>query len=251
MTTAATLRAEKRATFGSRTSRKLRDAGRIPATIQGAGKDNVAFSIEVREFLTHRRRHAHIYEVDLGAGPELALIRELQWDPLGETVLHVEFRRVLRGQRTEVPVELEFVGQPKGGVLNHLVTHVLVLCDPLEIPDSIPVDIAGMEPGHPLHARDLKLPPGVDLAVPPETNIAVVVIQKEEPTAAELAAAAAAAAPVAEGAAAAAPAAAGAAPGAAAPAAAAGGKAPAAGAEAKPKAGSEPKAKGGKGGKGE
>jgi large subunit ribosomal protein L25 len=128
-------------------------------------------------------------ELENGAS-DSAMVRELQWDPLGEDILHVEFRRVDLTRETEAEVMLEFVGHPKGGVLNHLVAQVRVAAIPSKIPDRIEVNVDAMELGHPLFARDLKLGDGVRLVTPDQTPIAVVVVVKEE-----VAAPAAAAAP--------------------------------------------------------
>jgi large subunit ribosomal protein L25 len=201
--TASTLKGAARAKLGSRDARKLRGAGRIPASLQGAGGENTHFSIEEHAFLTMRRHHTHLFDIDIGGKVDAALVQELHWDTLRGAIQHVEFRRVIRGQETSAQVELEFLGTPKGGVLNHLLTHITVLAEPQNIPDAIEVPVGELSPGHPLFARDLKMPAGVKLGLPPETQIAVVVVPKEEkapePVADAAAPAAAAAATPAKG----------------------------------------------------
>ena len=170
----AKLEGKLRDKVGSRWSRRLRLQGRIPANIQGEGQDNLNFSIDETEFLTARRHHEHLFDIEYGSGKEdTALVRELQWGPFGERILHVEFRRVIRGQETEAEVELEFVGHPKGGVLNHLITHVPVLALPSNIPDNIEVRVDQLEVGHPMTVADLVLPEGVRVNLPEETQIAL------------------------------------------------------------------------------
>src|SRR5262249_18011784 len=88
-----------------------------------------------------------------GGRTETALVKELQWEVLGQGLLHIEFRRVVRGQETEAEVELEFAGVPKGGVLQHLITHVTVKAEPQNLPDSIPVKVDHLEPGKPALRR--------------------------------------------------------------------------------------------------
>src|SRR6185295_16440325 len=161
-------------------------------------------TIDEHEFLAARRAHEHVFTLEFeGGGSDSAMVRELHWDPLGEDILHVEFRRVDLTRETEAEVMLEFVGHPKGGVLNHLVALVKVAAIPSKIPDKIEVKVDAMELGHPLFASDLRLPPDVRLVTPGTTAIAVVVIVKEEvaapvaaavPAEGEAAAAAAAAA---------------------------------------------------------
>ena len=171
---------------GTRAAKKLRLQGRIPASIQGGGEPNLDVSIEEREFLALRRAHEHVFDVSVDGGEETtALVEELQWDTLSERILHVEFRRVKRGQKTEVEVELSFEGNPKGGVTNHLVTHVTILALPKDIPDSIVVPMDGREPGYVVHARDLALPEGVELAVDLNLPIASVAVPRGVEEAAE------------------------------------------------------------------
>ena len=216
----ANLKTSPRERHGSSSTRLLRRQGRIPAILQGEGKPGLSFAIDQHEFLAARRHHEHVFQLDLeGGASDSAMIRELQWDPLGEDILHVEFRRVDLTRETEAEVELEFVGHPKGGVLNHLLTHVTVAAIPSKIPDSIEVKVDAMELGTPLIARDLRLPEGVRLVTHELVSVAVVVIVREE-----VPVAAAAAATPAEGEAA--PAAEGAAPAAATPAKGAKGEKP-------------------------
>ena len=181
MSKSESLQAVRRDKVGSRHARKLRAEGRIPASLQADnGQPHVDFHIEEHNFLATRRRHTHLYEIELGGAVETALVRELQWDVFGERIQHIEFKRVQRDVKTETDVELEFVGHPKGGMLNHLVTHVTVRCIPALIPDSIEVAVAGLEPGGAVFARDLVMPKDVELVMAPDRKIAVVVVHKVE-----------------------------------------------------------------------
>ena len=186
----ATLQGIVRDKLGSRHARRLRLQGRIPASLQGEAKDHLEFSIEEHQFLAARRHHEHLFDIEVAGGDlETAMVRELQWDHFGERILHVEFRRVVRGRETEAEVELEFVGHPKGGVLNHLITHVPIAALPTQIPDSIEVKVDELEQGHPLLAGDLILPEGVRILLPEDAKIAVVstVRAEAEPEAEEAA----------------------------------------------------------------
>ncbi len=192
------LKASKRK-LGTRHSKKLRVQGKIPASIQGDGRPNEDVCIDELEFLAMRRKHEHVFDISVDGGTEeTALVRELQWDTLTQRIAHVEFRRVRKGQKTEVEVELTFAGHPKGGVTNHLVTHITVRSLPKDIPDEIVVQMGGVEVGQTVHARDLVMPAGVELAVDPNLVIANVAIPRaidETPKPAEGAAPAAGATP--------------------------------------------------------
>lgn len=177
-----TLKATPRERLGSRFARRLRLQNQIPASIQGEGKPNRDVSVDADEFAAARRKQQHLFDLDVAGEPETVMVRELQWSSLGRNILHIEFRRVVRGQKTEVEVQLEFSGHPVGGVLNHLLTHATVRCLPSEIPNSIEVRVDGLEVGHTLLAGDLVLPKGVELAMDPETQVAsVATVRSAEP----------------------------------------------------------------------
>ena len=197
MAQTATLDANPREKIGSRDARKLRRAGRIPVNLMAAdGKPAAALSIDADEFLRLRRAHVHLYDLQIGEELESALIRELQWDTFGETILHVDFKRVQRGVETEADVELEFLSHPKSGYANHLVTHITIKTLPSKIPDSIVVKLGELDEGDHVKAGDLEMPEGVTLAVPEDLELVVIAGVRHAPelTPEELEAAEAAAA---------------------------------------------------------
>jgi len=170
----AILKAEKRRP-GSRYARALRREGRIPASIQHTtDAEHVDISIDEHEFLTSRRHSVHLFDIDVGGSSETAIVRELQWDTFGQSILHVEFRRVVRGQKIESLVELSFEGMPKSGVLNQLLNEITISSIPSKIPDDIEVPVGELAEGDTVTAADLKLPEGVELAIEGDTPVAVV-----------------------------------------------------------------------------
>jgi ribosomal protein L25 (general stress protein Ctc) len=135
----AVLQSEPRKKLGSRTAVALRSLGRIPSSLEWTKEAaHVDFSIDSVEFLAARRRHQHVFELDFAGKKEAAIVRHIDWDTFGDLILHVEFRRVDLKKKTEVEVDLHFVGHPKG-VLNQLVAHVKVMALPTEIPDELEV----------------------------------------------------------------------------------------------------------------
>ena len=185
MAASIVLECEKRTKVGSRSARKLRAAGRIPACLQGMeGKPNVDIHMDEVEFVASRRHHVHLYDLQVDGEVESAVVREVQWDALGDAIVHVEFKRVRKDVATESEVELEFYGMPKGGVLNHNVTHLTIRCLPHLIPDSIQVNVEGTEIGTRVRISDLKVPEGVEVLADPDFEVAVIIgmrAEKEEP----------------------------------------------------------------------
>jgi len=176
----ATFEGQLREKSGSRGARKLRAEGQIPCNIQGGDGQHVNFSIGNREFFTARRQHEHLFDINLGSETETALVRELQWDALGEDLLHIEFRRVVRGQETEAEVTLNFIGINSAGFVQHLLERLTVAAIPSLIPEHLEVLVASIELGTPLTAGDLELPEGVRLVTPADAPVASVAETKEE-----------------------------------------------------------------------
>ncbi len=163
-----------RESLGSRASRRLRAMGRAIASLQAdSDHPHVDLHFDEAEFHAARRAHAHLFDRAVDGKPESAIVRELQWDALGDTLLHVEFKRVIRGQKTESSVPLAFTGTP-AGILNHDLDTVTISCIPSLIPDAIKVSVDGLEPGTHVKASDVQMPEGIELVLDPDTEIAVI-----------------------------------------------------------------------------
>lgn len=177
MAQSSVLTAQKRTTLGTRASRALRAAGRIPANIQGEDS-HLDISIEEREFLTSRRAHVHLYDIDIEGEEETAVVRELEWDTFGDRIIHIEFKRVIRGVETDAEVVIEYYGHPTTGLLNKLLAEIPVRCIPSKIPNSIRVRIETLVEGDHIKASDLEMPEGVNLGVPEDTELGTIVAAK-------------------------------------------------------------------------
>lgn len=166
------LKTEIRESVGTRSARKLRAEGRIPASLQTTSDaGHINLSIDSAEFMTARRSHEHVFELLLSGKAEAALVNELHWDTFGEYIQHIEFRRVDLTKKTRVEIPLEFVGHPKG-VLNHLVTRIAVMTLPTTIPDLIECSVADLEIGATVLAKQLHMPAGCELAAEPDLLLA-------------------------------------------------------------------------------
>ncbi len=174
-----------RTSLGSRASRRLRAMGRAIASLQAdSDHPHVDLHFDEAEFHGARRAHAHLFDLEFDGKSEAAIVRELQWDALGDTLLHVEFKRVIRGQKTESSVPLSFTGTP-AGILNHDLDTVTVSCIPSLIPDAIKVSVDGLEPGSHVKASDVQMPEGIELVLDPDTEIAVISEMKASASAAD------------------------------------------------------------------
>lgn len=163
-----------RKTLGSRESRRLRAAGRIPAVLYGDGEQNISLSVAGDQFAAAIRHGAKLVQLQ-GDVSEDVLISDIQWDPFGVTPLHADFRRVdLRGTvETEVTIELrgEAPGTHQGGVLKHILHEVEIECPVTQIPEVLQLNINHLELDQTLTLADVELPQGAKLLLDASTPV--------------------------------------------------------------------------------
>src|SRR5690242_18417009 len=155
------LAAKPRAGSGSRAADKLRKQGLIPGVVYGHKEATVSVAVNAEELdRAIRVQHARVLDLQLDGKKETVLIRELQWDHLGRTMLHVDFARVSETDRVRVTVPVELRNAPKatgGGVLDQPLHTLHVECSPAKIPEAIRIDITNLTLGAPIHVRELQL----------------------------------------------------------------------------------------------
>jgi large subunit ribosomal protein L25 len=121
----------------------------------------------------------------------MVLVREVQWDHLGNEIIHLDFSRVSADESIETEVRIELHGTPpglaEGGILEQLAHSMKVTCRAGSIPDVLRVEVGGLHINEAVHVRDLVVPEGVTLGVDPEQLVAHVVTRAAapEPAAAE------------------------------------------------------------------
>jgi len=184
MAEAVTLTAQERKDYGTRATRKLRKQGLVPAVIYGHKQDTVSLAISAEELNRAVRHGARLIELKQADKTEQALIREVQWDPLGHDILHVDFTRVDRDERIEVDVRVELRGTAPGiaagGVLTQPLHTLSIECLAINIPDSIRVPVGELQLDQAIHVRDLKLPEGVKVLDDPDAIVVQVSPAQEE-----------------------------------------------------------------------
>lgn len=182
------LKCEPRNAKGSRKVSKLRAEGKIPAVVYGEGKPATMIAIDGRTFEKLLHSGDRVLTLKLEAGDQQAQIKDVQWDPFGEVMLHVDFAALKAGQKIEVFVTLQVKGVPKGqidgGVLNVNLHEVEVEVDPAAIPEKFVVDVSELGLDDAFHAGDLKLPDGINLVTSPKEVIAACHLPRKEEAAA-------------------------------------------------------------------
>lgn len=179
------LAAKPRTGSGKGEARSLRRDGRVPAIAYGAELEPTAISVDSLELYhaLHTDAGANaILRLDLDGDAHLALAREIQRHPVRREILHVDFVTVSRNVKVsvEVPLHMEGVeeapGAQEGGVISQELYALPLDVLPLEVPDSITVNVSAMAVGDTIRVSDLTLPDGVDVTVDMDTTVATCVV---------------------------------------------------------------------------
>jgi large subunit ribosomal protein L25 len=175
MSESVTLKATPRAGTGSRAAAKLRKQGLVPGIVYGHKEENAAVAVSAEELdRAVRVLHARMLSLDLGGKTETVLIRELQWDPFGREMMHVDFERKSATEKVKVTVPVELRNAPKttgGGVLDQPLHTLHIECPLGSIPDAVRIDITNLTLGNPIHVKELSLPEGVRVLESPEAVV--------------------------------------------------------------------------------
>jgi large subunit ribosomal protein L25 len=149
-----TIEAEARERAGKGAARASRRAGMVPAVIYGVKQAATLIQLDpriiVRE-LTRGGWKSRLYEINVAGAPARALMREVQFHPVSDKAIHVDFQRLAPGERIRVAVTVQFQneatspGLKKGGVLNVVRHSVEVLADPESVPDFFQADLAALD----------------------------------------------------------------------------------------------------------
>lgn len=170
MTSVNEFKGEVREKVGKGAARALRRDGRVPAVVYGEGADPIHFSVDpvaLDKALHSTGFFSKVFELDLGKNKEKALARQVQFHPVTDVPMHLDFVRVKKDGKIHVAIPLTFIneekspGMKKGGVLNISVHNLETNCPVNKIPETIEIDLEGMEIHDTVHLADLKLPEGV------------------------------------------------------------------------------------------
>jgi large subunit ribosomal protein L25 len=180
--------ARKREAQGTGASRRLRRLGKVPGILYGGEQGPINIELDQQQLylnLRNERFHASILTLDLAGTKEQVLVRALNMHPFKLQVQHIDFQRVSKDKKIHMKVPLHFVNAEKspgvkeqGGVVNHVMNELDIVCFPADLPEFIEIDLSNLAVGHSLHVRELTLPKGVELTLSKEENpvVATVVV---------------------------------------------------------------------------
>ena len=169
--------AEIRTQFGKGFARRIRAAGRIPAVIYGHGTDPQHVSLPGHEVSLILRKANAVLELDIEGTSQLALVKDVQKDPVRQVIEHLDLVVVRKGEKVTVDVPVHLEGESFSGTIATLDAASLTIeAEATHIPEHIVVDIEGAEEGTHILAKDVALPEGSTLVSDPETLVVHVTV---------------------------------------------------------------------------
>jgi large subunit ribosomal protein L25 len=181
------IKAERRELSSRGEVKKMRREGKVPGVIYGIGMDKpTSITVDVKEIQALLKSNPHaVLEIEVpGIGKNNVLLTEVQRDSLSRELLHIDFHKINMNESIKTLVRLEFSGQPagekEGGMLQIVLHELEVECLPKDLPESITVEVEGLQVGENLTIADLKLPDSVKTAVDPEAVVVAVLAPQKE-----------------------------------------------------------------------
>ncbi len=183
-----TVAAQARSSRGKNESRRLRKQGMIPAILYGAYQDAVAVSVDPKQvirILHSKTGHNTIFNVAIDGTTTPAMVVDSQYDPVKDSLLHIDLKRIDLTKRLTASVPVLTHGEPKGvkvqgGLLELVTREIEIECLPDDIPEHFTVDVTELMIGQAIRAGDIKLPDGLTLVSSPDHVIAHIVVLRVE-----------------------------------------------------------------------
>ena len=159
---------------GTLRMRRLRKSGFIPAVLYGHGKETVMLNVPESELQRVIQHGSHIIELT-GSVKESALIKEVQWDAFGSSILHLDLTRIDATEEVEVTLPIELKGDApgthNGGVVKFLKHEITIACPANMLPDKIELKINNLELDATITAGEVPLPDGARLTGSPNEPV--------------------------------------------------------------------------------
>jgi large subunit ribosomal protein L25 len=156
---------------GTGASRRSRIAGRTPGIVYGGSVEPTRIELDHNSLwhaLKKEAFHATVLEMEMDGKATQVLLRDVQYHPFKQLVLHVDFQRIDATTRMSVKVPLHYKGEENSQAIkfdnclvNHVLTELSISCLPAELPEFIEVDLSGLKKGSSIHLADITLPKGI------------------------------------------------------------------------------------------
>ncbi len=182
------VKAEKRDGRGTNFARRLRREGKIPATVYGGGEGAVAITADLKDLAAIIRSDTGantLFTLEIeGVGESRVIFQDRQIDPIHGRMLHADLRRLAKGEKIELTIPVNLIGEPvgvreEGGVLEQQMREITVKCTPSNIPESIDVNVEDLDINQSVSISEITVDDEIEVLESPESVIASVTFIKE------------------------------------------------------------------------
>lgn len=178
------LNIEDRTESGGRSARSIRNSGLIPVNYYYKGEENINLTVIQNEFLRSMRSGHRIFKVDLKGSTQYVMVKEIQYHPVTDDVIHIDLMRVRRDEKMTISVSLELIGSSvgvkEGGVMMQNLTSIEISCLPADVPENVTVDISDLELNANLNVEDLEIPEELEVLTSGDISVVSCQPPKEE-----------------------------------------------------------------------
>ena len=176
---------ENRKVVGKKATKDLRKAGKVPSILYFKGEAPLSLSIEKKVLYKAMRSDQRIYEMEINNESQYVMIKEIQYHPVTDEVIHVDFMRVLRSEKMTISVPIILVGKSvgvtEGGILSQSLNQIEISCFPTNVPDQVEVNIEHLEINSSISVADVSIDDeDVEILTSEEISVASVNAPKEE-----------------------------------------------------------------------
>lgn len=178
------LNVDIRKEHGTSAARRARLQNKVPAVVYHSGVEATPLSVDKISLNKALRTGQMIFEVNVEDKNQFVLVKEIQYHPVTDEIMHIDFQKVKEDEKISLEVAIRSAGEAQGvklgGLLVQMLNSVTIKCKPAEIPEFLEIDVTDMEMNTNLFVKDITLPSDVEMLT--AEDIAVVSVQepKEE-----------------------------------------------------------------------
>ncbi len=174
------LNVDIRKEHGTSAARRTRLQNKVPAVVYHSGIEAIPLSVDKTSLNKALRTGQMIFEVNVEDENQFVLVKEIQYHPVTDEIIHIDFQKVKEDEKISLEVAVRSSGEAQGvklgGLLVQMLNSVTIKCKPAEIPEFLEIDVTDMEMNTNLFVKDITLPTDVEMLT--AEDIAVVSVQE-------------------------------------------------------------------------
>ena len=176
---------EIRESVGKKSTKAIRRDGKIPSTLYFKGDEPENIAIDKIKLYQALKSDQRVYEVELGGEFQYVMVKAVQYHPVTDEIIHLDFMRVRRSEKMTISVPLVLVGKPigvvEGGILSQALNQIEISCFPTNVPDQIEVNVDKMELNSSISVADVSTDDEeVEILSSSEINVATITAPSAE-----------------------------------------------------------------------